>query len=313
MKPESPDVATAIIIYNRPSHTKALIEALSVFQPSNLYVIADGPKSGSDSDHELVINTRAELMRIDWPCQVREIFADTNLGLRERVLTGLDIVFQNEERAIILEDDCIPDPTFFPLCEDLLLRYDQEKNVGIIAGHNSGPNLNLADSYLFSSFTPIWGWATWSRVWVAFRTAPQVEQWSANEIEDVLSTFSTQLMRRQFKNMMLSAIELNTWDISFAVFLRQRRFVNAIPKVSLISNIGFGRESTHTKFKPFDIELESQRLSFPLRHPNIISENLSYERALARKKVLSWLSYPIIHPWQFLNRLANYFKLRKAG
>jgi hypothetical protein len=117
-------------------------------------------------------------------------------------------------------------------------------------------------------------------------------------------------MSRQFKKMMLSAFKLDTWDISFAVFLRQRRFVNAIPKVSLISNIGFGQESTHTKFKPFDIELESGGLSFPLKHPDTISDDLRYERRLASKKVLSWLSYPVIHPLQFIQRLVSYLKLR---
>jgi hypothetical protein len=310
MKNESLTVPVAIIVYNRPNHTKSLIDALRTQLPSKLYVIADGPKPGSDRDRALVEKTRDEVRKIDWPCEVNEVFSDVNLGLRARVLTGLDAVFQREKFAIILEDDCIPDPSFFPYCEDLLSLYSTEKDVGIIAGHNAGPVINLANSYLFSSFTPIWGWATWSRVWLEFRASAQVETWSPTEVKDVLSTFSTQLMSRQFKKMMLSAFKLDTWDISFAVFLRQRRFVNAIPKVSLISNIGFGQESTHTKFKPFDIELESGGLSFPLKHPDTISDNLRYERRLASKKVLSWLSYPVIHPLQFIQRLVSYLKLR---
>lgn len=307
---KSPEVV-AIIVYNRPNHTRILIDALRAQRPNKVYVIADGAKLGSDLDKVLVARTRDEVKKIDWPCEISEVLSDVNLGLRERVLTGLDVVFQREEHAIILEDDCIPDPTFFPYCEDLLSRYVSEKNIGIIAGHNSGPIVNLADSYLFSYFTPIWGWATWSRVWLEFRGAAQVEAWAANEIEEVLSTFGTQLLRQQFRKMMLSASQLDTWDISFAVFLRQRRFVNAIPKVSLISNIGFGRESTHTKFKPFDIEIESKRLTFPLKHPEGVSEDPNYELFLLRKKISSWLSYPVLHPVEFLVRVLKFLTLKR--
>lgn len=313
MKTEYSDVAVAIIIYNRPMHTQTLIESLRLARPKKVYVIADGPKTESEIDKDLVGKSRAALKSIDWHCDIQEVFADSNLGLRERVLSGLDVVFENEEKAIILEDDCIPDVTFFRYCQELLARYEFVANVGIISGHNAATFPNSGNSYFFSSFTPIWGWATWSRTWREFRKADQVEKWSEDEIEDVLSTFTTGLFRRQFKKMMLTAEKLSTWDISFAVFLRQKRFVNAIPSVSLISNIGFGQRSTHTKFKPFDIEIKSGRLTFPLKHPEGVSEDPSYEPTLYRKKLSSWLSYPVLHPVEFLRRMLKFLNLRFKG
>ena len=313
MKSEHPDVPVAIIIYNRPTHTQTLINSLRLQKPKKVYAIADGPKNASELDKDLVGKSRAALQAIDWPCDIQEVFADSNLGLRQRVLSGLDVVFENEERAIILEDDCIPDSTFFKYCEELLVRYEFEKNVGIISGHNAATFANSGNSYFFSSFTPIWGWATWGRTWREFRKADQLEKWSKNEIADVLSTFTTRFFRKQFSKMMLAAEKLNTWDISFAVFLRQKRFVNAIPSVSLISNIGFGQQSTHTKFKPFDIEIKSGRLTFPLKHPEGVSEDPSYEPTLYRKKLSSWLSYPVLHPVEFLRRMFKFLTLRLRG
>ena len=82
---------------------------------------------------------RATIERVDWPCKITRCYSDCNIGLRRNVSEGLGWVFSQTERAIILEDDCLPHPSFFPFCEELLERYAEDRHVAMIGGTNFDP------------------------------------------------------------------------------------------------------------------------------------------------------------------------------
>ena len=162
------NTAIALIVYKRLDTTKRVFNVIKLARPKKLYIIADGPKT---QDEE----TATELVRIyleeniDWECNITKFYSPTNLGCAKRVSTGLDEVFSKEEKAIILEDDTLPDISFFNYCEELLELYKSNHQVFHISGCNEYPKtFNTNASYCFSSIVNIWGWATWRRAWRNF-------------------------------------------------------------------------------------------------------------------------------------------------
>src|ERR1700726_626208 len=156
------------IVFNRPERTAEVFAAIRAARPSQLFVIADGPRANMEADASKCAAVRAVIAGVHWPCQVRRCFSDANIGLRRNISEGLDWVFDQVERAIILEDDCLPHPSFFPFCEELLNHYAEDRQIAMISGTNFDP-AHLApsgdESYYFSRFCHIWGWATWRRAW----------------------------------------------------------------------------------------------------------------------------------------------------
>jgi hypothetical protein len=164
-----PPVALALLVFNRPRLTQWVVDQAVVNHSGPVYLIADGPREDHQEDEALCKEVRSIATRADWKGPVHEIFSTTNLGLKRRVSTGLDQVFDKEEHVMVLEDDCVPHPSFFAFAKELLERYQADMHVGIISGNNFLWGSRVSeDSYFFSPDVRIWGWATWARVWRDF-------------------------------------------------------------------------------------------------------------------------------------------------
>ena len=306
--PKKLEVPVVFFIFRRPETTKKVFEAIREARPDELFVIADGPSFANDAEKELTNRTREVVSQVDWPCKVHRIYAQENMGLRERIFTGLDEVFSKVPSAIILEDDCLPTPYFFDFCTLLLSTYSDEKRVGVVSGFNFGPYESEKEDFFFSLSPSIWGWATWARTWKAFRLSPQVEKWSQEEIEDLRPSFASRFQRSEFLWFMRIAHTLNTWDISFFVWLRQSRILSAIPRQNLVTNIGFGDGATHTKFESFDLQVDTGLMSEPVKFPSSISENKKIERNLWRRRRFRWVTFPLLHPIKFSTLVLGYLR-----
>jgi len=301
----------AFFIFRRPGPTGRVFEQIRRHKPSRLFLIADGPRQGDSQEADLTLQVRSLVEKIDWACEVTRVYSDTNLGLRQRILSGLDEVFALVDRAIILEDDCLPNSSFFGFCEEMLERFEDVETVALVSGSNFAPLKTNKTDYFFSHTTFIWGWATWANRWKAFRSSPQVENWTKTEIKEIRSTFSTWFHRREFVGLMRLAHTLNTWDISLAVWIRQKRLLTVIPRLNLVENIGFGNDATHTKFEAFDVVPESQEFSGSLNHPPAIEIDARREKRMWRIKLIRWIKYPIFHPFNFLARSVRFLTSRK--
>ena len=155
------------MVFNRPAYTARVFAEIAKAKPPKLLVVADGPRPGRPEEAERCAMARNVVEHVDWECQVLRNYADVNLGCGRRFSTGLVWAFEQVERAIILEDDTLPSPSFFPFCEELLERYDDDERIMHISGNNYQPERRPAPySYYFSRYCHIWGWATWRR---AFR------------------------------------------------------------------------------------------------------------------------------------------------
>jgi len=238
-----------LIIFNRPKHTAVVLNAIRQARPGKLFVVADGPRKNNERDAFLCAQARCLLENIDWPCVVARNYSDENLGLRKRVVTGLDWVFRHEEEAIVLEDDCVPSEQFFGFCSVLLERYRDDPRVWAVSGDNFlGEESRGDDSYYFSKYFHCWGWATWRRVWRQF--SPDIEFWSEfrssprwNELHDTLE-------EQECWDFIYSGVRsgsVNSWAFPFMLNMWRANGLCANPRFNLVENIGFDAEGTNCR------------------------------------------------------------------
>lgn len=266
----------AFIIFNRPDLTARVFESIRKARPKKILIIADGPRTQKQGEAEACEKTRAIVESVDWPCEVLKNYSDVNLGCRQRVTSGLSWVFEQVEEAIILEDDCLPDPSFFPFCEELLNRYRNEPQVWSISGDNlQFLKKRTKDSYYFSQFPHIWGWATWRRVWKQYDAA--ISKWPEySKSPEFRARFSSQAARdfwsTNFENIRHNRVD--TWDYQFTFASFFANALHCIPSNNLISNIGFRNDATHTLSENTPLaNLPVSAVTFPLQHPSNIEQN----------------------------------------
>jgi hypothetical protein len=288
----------AFLIFKRPDTTEKVFEVIRQAKPPKLLVVADSPRTDRPGEAEKCAAARAIIERVDWECEVLKNYSDINLGCKHRVSSGLDWVFEQVDEAIILEDDCLPHPTFFRFCEELLDYYRDDKRIMGIYGYNfcRGVHRRNEHSYYFSRLTPIWGWATWRRAWkyydVTMKLWPMVKE--DNWLRDVLRNERvTKIWTNTFQEVYEGKID--TWDYQWLFACWMQSGLSVISSANLISNCGFNAEATHTT-DPDSIQANAplEAMNFPLQHPSFIICDIHQEE-------LNWKQdYPT-----FLSRLVR--------
>lgn len=260
----------AFIIFKRPDTTERVFEAIRQAKPPKLLVIADGSRADRPGEAEKCAATRAIIERVDWDCEVLKNYSEINLGCGKRVSSGLDWVFDNVAEAIILEDDCLPHPTFFRFCEELLERYRYDNRIVTISGQNvQFGSKRTEDSYYFSRYNHCWGWASWRRAWQYYDF--DMKLWSEVKARGFLCDL---LVDSQAVNCWVELFQstydgkINTWDYQWTFACWLQSGLSILSNVNLVSNIGFGTASTNTAWKGSKFaNISTQAMEFPLKHP----------------------------------------------
>lgn len=297
-----PALATPLVLiaFNRPEVTRRTVEVIRRARPTRVFLLADGPRSTHPSDDTLCAEVRDILTAEPWPGEVHTRFAERNLGLEANVELGLDWVFSQVDRAIVLEDDCVPEPTFFDFCTELLDRYADDRRVWQIAGDSKSVPRRMfgGRSYGFTSWASVWGWATWADRWQAHRalfprdhvgaedrvgdqprTAPAVRP------EPVLphpDSLATEAALRHFTEVAQEENgDLRGWDHHWWVTIMAERGLSVTPAYNLVQNEGYGPDATHTRAAKDPVP--SEPMPFPLVHPDRVelSQTVSAELELA--------------------------------
>lgn len=262
----------AFIIFNRPDTTERVFAEIAKARPPKLLVVADGPRINRPGEAERCIQTRAIIERVNWECEVLTNFSDINLGCKNRVSSGIDWVFEQVPEAIILEDDCLPDATFFCFCEELLERYRDDERIGMISGDNFQFGRKHGEaSYYFSRYNHIWGWATWRRAWQHYDR--DAKGWPEMRDGGWLNALVKKTGERKHWAKIFQDVHegrIDTWDYQWGLTLWAQGMLSVMPNVNLISNIGFGVEATHTVAASIYADMKTEPISFPLSHPNIL-------------------------------------------
>lgn len=242
--------------------------------------MADGPKNSSEV--ELCQQARSEAeTAIRWPCEVRRVYADANLGLKKRIETALDQVFEIEEAAVILEEDCHPTRNFFLFCEAMLEKYRNEPKVGAISGNCFLPKKQLvATDYYFSRYVHIWGWATWGRAWKAYDR----RSWAWPKQGFCKLFPNAEKTEKAYWNRIFGRVasgELSTWDYCWISWFWMQGWVSITPAQNLVRNVGFGPDATNTRDVLVKTGMErDELLSPPFDGPKEIKADTELDRAV---------------------------------
>jgi len=286
-------VNVAFVIFKRPDCTARVFERIRAARPERLFVIADGARADVPGEAERVAAARAVCEAVDWPCTVDRDYAEANMGCRRRVVSGLNRVFDMVEDAIIIEDDILPDPSFFPFCRELLERYREDERIGSITGFQFLQEMpDVRDSYYFSIYGGIWGWATWRRAWR--RYDDDMTEWPELKGRgwhyDVLaSSRDARYMERVWDHTHRGD---DAWGYRWFFAMRRASFLGIVPRVSLTSNIGFGEAATRTTDASIPGSgVVARSASIPLSHPAEISVGRAFDAQtleMAREPFPPW-------------------------
>ncbi len=236
------------LIFNRPDKTKQVFEAIRQAQPAQLFVAADGPRKDRQEEQELCKQTREIINAIDWKCELKTLYRSENLGCKIAVSSAINWFFDNVEEGIILEDDCLPNQSFFHFCDTLLNHYRDDERIMHIGGSNFQDGQIRGDgSYYFSNIYHIWGWATWKRAWRYYNL--EMKNWDTFLNKRSINRLFSERGHRQYFIDVFNAIKtnkLNTWDYQWVLSCWTNDGLSIIPNFNLVSNIGYGDEATHT-------------------------------------------------------------------
>jgi hypothetical protein len=316
------ETPVVLIIFNRPEQTRRVFETLKNLKPKVLLIIADGPRDDVSRDKTLVAHCREIVSEVSWDCEVQTNFSATNLGCRSRVSSGLDWVFSLVDEAIILEDDCLPSTSFFAFMSEMLNRYRDDLRIGSVSGFNALAERNQTskESYGFTGFPTVWGWGTWKRVWGKYDV--DLEVWPKHKDSNLLSKVTSSRKAVSYWNRALEGVyrkRIDTWDYQLTFLHWLQGWLSVVPYTNLVSNIGFGKDATHTLDAGHALaNVSNGQLNFPLIHPTEVSrdfyhdlgvEKLFFERP-AMKSIIGAIFHVLPSPLQRLSRRV-YARTRK--
>lgn len=282
------------LVFARPDTTKRVFECIRQIQPVKLYVAADAPRKDRPDEVRRSKEVRHIVDQIDWPCEVHTLFRDNNLGCKIAVSSAISWFFEHEEYGVILEDDCLPDLSFFPFCEELLIKYKDDDRIGHISGNCFFPNLiDQQYSYDFCSFSHIWGWASWRRVWKNYDVNFLYWKEASCNKSKRKSLFKSLREEIYFSSFISDTLaenkKINTWDVQYLFMLRVQSQLSIYPSVNLVTNIGLNDpNATHTNKKDHKNYILSNEISLPLVHPQYVISNNAIDRITIRQKFFSY-------------------------
>jgi len=286
------------LIFNREDTSQRVFDAIRQRKPKYLFIAADGARKHKRGEAEKCQRVRDIIKQVDWDCELKTLFREENLGCKLAVSSAITWFFENVEQGIILEDDCLPDPSFFPYCEELLDKYRDDTRIGHISGNNFLPGIiEEGLSYDFCSCPHIWGWATWRRVWKNFDL--NLSFWEEQKDRQSF-LFNNSREKIYFSSFIPDALankkNFSVWDTQYWFSLRLQNQLSIYPAVNLVTNIGLGDpNASHTTKKNEKHLIPVSGIHFPLKHPQYVLRNKKIDDTTIKKLFFSW------------KRLARYF------
>lgn len=271
--------AVVLFIFIRQDSVIAIINCLRQVQPKRLYIVGEGYRLDKPGEKERVIEVR-NMVRdsINWPCEVYENFVEFDIGAGKRISSGINWVFEREDKAIFIEDDVIPSLSFFRFCDEMLETYEDQPNIMAISGNNVIPDFDIMSSYTFSSIPFIWGWATWKRAWKSYDY--HISSWKDIKKSGLLKK---KIQNKRFYELREHEFDLAykgidyTWDYQWAYQLLINDGLCIVPHKNLVRNVGIGEGATNTRDEQPMKDRPADEITFPLSHPDSVKVNQDYD------------------------------------
>lgn len=241
------EIPVLLIIFNRIDTAMEVFNSIKAIQPKQLYIAADGPRLNKENEAADCNAARSIASLVDWECEVKTLFLTENLGPAKAPYKFIKWFFSEVKMGIILEHDCVPHPDFYYYCKELLLRYENNPQIGVISGTNLFSKPISDHSYHYSAYAHIWGWATWKRTIDYYDLS--MKAYTEEKLTPVLkSYFNTHVEVDYWKTVFhqLQKNDLQTWDYALTFALWYNEMYSIIPNQNLVANIGFGVGALNT-------------------------------------------------------------------
>jgi hypothetical protein len=276
MKKAQLDTPILFMTFNRPNEAKKVFREIRKARPKKLFFSSDGPRNKNEKKY--VEKTRKYVLKnVDWKCEVKTLLRDKNLGCKNACSGAINWFFDNVDRGIILEDDCLPSQSFFIFCQEMLEKYKDEEKIAHISGTNIDGISEINSSYFFSSISNMWGWASWKRAWKIYDV--DMKEWPKYNSYFGMGKLGYNGLFLRIKALRLFRLtysgKIDTWDYQWDLISRAKRKLSIVPKVNMIKNIGVGG-GTHTINYGEEKSYKTYKLNFPLKHPVKIIEDRDY-------------------------------------
>ncbi len=277
------DLSVLLIFFARPGTLREVFARVKAARPARLFLACDGPREGNVADLQRTEECKAIVSDIDWECEVHTYYSDVNKGCGRGPSDAISWAFTYTDKLVILEDDCVADPSLFPYMEEMLKKYEQDERVGFISGFNHFKDWDCGgSSYCYTKTAATLGWGTWKRVWQQydFYLKNADDPYYGRLLEKELC--HKRAGRARLGSWKQAAREtanqkVNYWDIQFGFVKYSQSYLCIVPKSNLIYNIGVGAGSTHTEnakqvaWKPGRILfMPTTAMEFPLKHPQYV-------------------------------------------
>lgn len=272
------------IVFNRPETTNQVFESIRIARPGKLYIAADGPRENRPEEVILCNEVRQIVDKVDWPCEVKTLFRERNMGCKLGVSSAIEWFFQNEYEGIILEDDVLPKPDFYLFCDEMLTRYRNDERVIMVTGNNLlGANV-VSNEYYFSEFYSVWGWATWKRCWDTYDVT--IKDWPKKQLISYLKhRFNSKLFKYYYSGFnLIHENKIDTWDHQWTYNCIFNSGYCIVPRANLIRNIGvYGTHSPGLSENHF---IDYGKMEFKsLVHPERVIVDFEADLLFSQKKI----------------------------
>lgn len=286
------DIPVAMVFFNRDDTLEKVFEKVRQAKPSKLFLIQDGPRENRPNDVESIEKCRKVVEAVDWECEIHKNYSEVNLGCGRRVSSGITWVFEHVDRAIILEDDCVIEPSFVEFAKELLDKYESDERVAMISALNHFENWDCGGyDYCFTMTGAIAAWATWKRVWDGFDF--KLSDFEDPYIQKTLPlVYHNKKMAKQHMQHWKDIYEkgkngenVRFWGAQYDYLKMKNKGLSIVPSHSLSCNIGVGEKATFSgggiQFMPKKIRQwffqKTYPMEFPLKHPPVILPDENYD------------------------------------
>ena len=281
------NIPILFIVFNRIEPTKQVLAKIKEVAPKQLFIAMDGPRKNVPDEAEKCENVRNwVLSQVDWECELHTLIREENLGCGKGPAEAISWFFDQVEMGIILEDDCVPNDSFFKFMEELLIKYKDDNRIMQISGTNRLGTYQYRDSdqsYYFANYASEWGWGAWRRAWKLYDFS--ISAWEDRNVRKIIRQlfdkpiyfkFISRILDRTFKNP-----EVSWWDYQWGFTKEINSGLSVVPAKNLVSNIGFGEDATHTFniYSKFN-NLTTHEIDFPLHHPKYVAIDKDFEQKI---------------------------------
>lgn len=295
-------IPVLVLAFNRADHVAKAMASIREYRPERLYLECDGPRVHKQGEAKAVEETRKTMLEaVDWPCEIKTLFREENLGCANAVNDAITWFFKHEEYGVICEDDIVFSLDFFKFCEELLPRYIKEDRIMCINSQNPSKRTDIPNSYVYGYRSSCWGWATWRRAWAKMdMSMSAVPNLKYGFLFKRLGVFEGLITMKYFKTGYKRLPYYNSWANRWYLSILANNGLTITPGVNLSKNIGIDGGA---HFETGDVDPYADLLIGNIQWPLIYNDSFVIDSQQSRYDEMDFFRWRMIGLKKRIKRL----------